>query len=561
MDWIRVLGVGWCLALAVVCPAPAIAVQDCAPALIQGLETPTGLGSDGFGARVAMSDRFLAVLTPLTLPDGLVVVYRRSDDSSLPWTLDQQIAIDSSFPGMLQGASLAIEGNTLAVGVSQDDRVGPGAGAVYLYERSGAGQVPWQHAQTLHAPDGKPGDAFGFGLAICGHQLVVGAPMESSIGTWNGAAYYFEREGNAPNEWVFHQKLVPRSLEASAGFGGVIDLDDNTLAVGAPLSSWAVLQGGAVYLFSTQGATWAESQVLTAPDAEFHDGFGGGLALSGDWLIVSSPLDDDLGVEAGAAHVFRRTGDRWSYHQKVLPETGDESDTFGNHVAADGSTFCVGVPTVNEFGISSGTVYGFGFDEIADAWIQTFRFFPPDLDANDNLSRVAVRNGLVAAGAPKSGELGAVYFFSARAGRDVASYCTPTSGSLPDCAPALETLGAPSASQGSTFRIWSRHVPGAKSGVMLYAPGGPARADLAASGVCIPGSGLRRKGLFWSGGTFGACDGSFHLDWNDFIDDRDPADSLLTTPGATVHVQVAWFDALVPGAPAWSDALAFQLCP
>jgi hypothetical protein len=104
-------------------------------------------------------------------------------------------------------------------------------------------------------------------------------------------------------------------------------------------------------------------------------------------------------------------------------------------------------------------------------------------------------------------------------------------------------------------------VPGARFGVVLFSEGRPARVDLGSGGLCIPSTNLRRKGLYFSGGTFGACDGTFELDWNEFIDDRDPDTSLLRTPGAVVHVQVAWIDPLTSGEPAWSDALTFQLCP
>lgn len=377
----------------------------------------------------------------------------------------------------------------------------------------------------------------------------------------SGAVYCFERRSGEDDKWQFRQKLAPSSLGSFANFGGVLDLNGTTLAVGAPRSDAIVPNGGAVFLFETTGDTWVQDVVLTPPDVAFQDGFGGGVALSGDRLIAASPLDDDLGPEAGAVHLFQRQAGLWIHQQKVLPETGDALDNFGGHLAADGDAFHIGDPFVNEVGLDAGTVYTFMLDGASGQWIQASRFFPPDLDDHDHLGPVAARNGIVVAGATKAGEPGVVYVFSSRAGRDVASYCTTTSGGIAGCVPALETLGAPSASQGSTFRLWSRTVPGARFGVLLYSEGGPARPDLASSGLCIPTTNLHRKGLFFSGGTFGACDGTFELDWNELIEDRDPADSLLRTPGAIVHVQVAWFDPLVPSGVALSDALAFQLCP
>jgi len=477
----------------------------------------------------------------------------------MAWKLDQPLSIQSQFPAMLQNSRLALDGDTLVVGVPQDSQLGFLAGAVYVFERDDGKSPPWRLAQTLFAPDGKQGDFFGLGLDLNGSALVVGAPQESSSGKWRGAAYSFVRESDGV--WRFRQKLAPDSLTDIAGFGGVLDIDGGTLVVGAPKSSLGALQAGAVYVFQAKGENWVETEVLISPDTELLDGFGGGLALSGKWLIAASPGDDDLGAEAGAVHVYRRQDDHWVHQQKVVPETGETLDNFGNYLAASGNAFFVGTPFVDVAGQNAGTVYTFALDRSSGQWIQSSRFFPPDLDELDGLAPVAAVDGLVAAGATKPLELGTVYVFASRPSPEVTNYCRPTPGGIAGCAPQLETLGAPSASQGSTFRLWSRSVPGARFGVVLFSEGGPARVDLGAGGLCIPSANLHRKGLYFSGGSFGACDGTFELDWNEFIDDRDPEISLLRTPGAVVHVQVAWIDPLTLGEPAWSDALTFQLCP
>lgn len=536
-------------------------IQGCDPVLIQTLRSPLGLSGDGFGQAVAMSDEHVATLAPLVVPDGLVYVFSRTKDASPTWMLDQEIRIDSSFPGMLQGSRLAIDGSTLAVGVPQDSQLGFIAGAVYVFQRSSSSSPPWKLVQVLLAPDGKHGDFFGAGVALDGNRLVVGAPWESSFGASSGAAYCFERSPDATDSWVFRQKLQPVSLKATFAFGATIAIRGDTLAIGAPNSDAGVLDGGAVYLYQAGVDGWEESQVVTAPDIEAKDSFGGGIALSRNWLLASSPLDDDLGMEAGAVHVFRRESGRWMHHQKLLAEDGKALDSFGAYLAMDGDTSYVGTPFVDFAGLDAGAAYTYALDRASTSWIQASRFLPPDLEDNDTLAPVAARGGFAVAGATKSSKPGAVYVFSARPAQDVTSYCTSTSGGISGCVPDLMTLGAPSASQGSTFRIWSRNVPGARFGVVLFSPGGPARVDLVAGGLCIPSEGLRRKGLFFSGGSFGACDGTFELDWNEFIDDRDPETDLLRTPGAIVHLQVAWIDPLTFGAPAWSDALTIQLCP
>lgn len=111
------------------------------------------------------------------------------------------------------------------------------------------------------------------------------------------------------------------------------------------------------------------------------------------------------------------------------------------------------------------------------------------------------------------------------------------------------------------FRIWSRTVPAQNFGLFLYTTGASAEPDLAASGICLPASSVRRSGIFASGGTAGACDGVLDIDWNDFGAALAQDDPALAVPGTTVHGQFVWFEPFGSSALTWSDAVALQLCP
>lgn len=168
---------------------------------------------------------------------------------------------------------------------------------------------------------------------------------------------------------------------------------------------------------------------------------------------------------------------------------------------------------------------------------------------------------VIAVGAPKPQEPGAVYLFAERDTRTVATYCSGTSGSVADCAPNLHTLGSPRVSGDSTFRIWSRNLPGAHFGLFLYTTAPWALPDFASRGICLPGGGVRRSGILWSGGTAGACDGVLDVDWNSFGGALAQDDPALAVPGTTVHGQFVWFEPIGFSALTWSDALEFLLCP
>lgn len=104
-------------------------------------------------------------------------------------------------------------------------------------------------------------------------------------------------------------------------------------------------------------------QVLAPSDAAqgYGEDFGNSVAISGDWLVIGAPSDDELAGDAGAAYVFRRHGARWIEHQKLYgaPLFGE---TFGV-VAIDGDWIVVGAPHANMFGGGIGRGFVFRRDE------------------------------------------------------------------------------------------------------------------------------------------------------------------------------------------------------
>lgn len=83
------------------------------------------------------------------------------------------------------------------------------------------------------------------------------------------------------------------------------------------------------------------------------DELGHCVALDGETLYAGAPGDDERGRRAGAVHVFRRAGGRWSRLQTLRAgETGEE-DAFGTAVAADAETLLVGSPFADSPGHSA----------------------------------------------------------------------------------------------------------------------------------------------------------------------------------------------------------------
>jgi hypothetical protein len=149
------------------------------------------------------------------------------------------------------GYSLALSGDTLAVGAYREDSQATGvngdqsdnsradSGAVYVYTRSG---TVWSQQAYLKASNTGSGDEFGWSVALFGDTLAVGATGEASQAT---------------------------------GVNG--DQDDDSLA-----------EAGAVYVFVRSGTVWSQQAYLKASNTGSDDTFGYTVALSGDTLAVGA---------------------------------------------------------------------------------------------------------------------------------------------------------------------------------------------------------------------------------------------------------------------------------
>jgi len=100
-----------------------------------------------------------------------------------------------------------------------------------------------------------------------------------------------------------------------------------------------------VGLLSLSAAASEPVQILVPSDAAsgYGEGFGKSVAISGDWLVVGAPEDDELAEDAGAAYIFRRVGAQWIEHQKITGYPLRE-DYYGRAVAIDGDRIVVGAP-------------------------------------------------------------------------------------------------------------------------------------------------------------------------------------------------------------------------
>ncbi len=140
-------------------------------------------------------------------------------------------------------------------------------------------------------------------------------------------------------------------------------------------------------------------------------------------------------------------------------------------------------------------------------------------------------------------------------------YCTAGTTSN-GCNASISGTGIASASNASGFTLSVDNVDGNRTGLILYGVNGPIAQSwgMGSSFVCVR-SPQQRTGYLSSGGTVGACDGVFSLDFNQYLSTHPGALGQPFALVTTVWAQ-AWFrDPPSPKGTHFSNALSFDVCP
>ena len=152
----------------------------------------------------------------------------------------------------------------------------------------------------LTASDGAAGDRFGSSVSVSGSRAVVGAPQDDYDGSSSGSAYVFERASDGT--WSQAAKLTASDGAAEDTFGEKVSVSGNRIIVGGQLNDDSGVNSGAAYVFERNSdGTWSETTKLLAEDGAAGDEFGIGVGISGGIAFIGAAGDDSA---AGSAYVY-----------------------------------------------------------------------------------------------------------------------------------------------------------------------------------------------------------------------------------------------------------------
>jgi hypothetical protein len=249
--------------------------------------------------------------------------------------------------------ALALQGPLLAVGAPLAD-IGfqANAGKVWIFEESAPGG-PWVEVQQLTAGDHLPNDWFGASLALDGDWLAIASVQDSGLFVAQGSVYFFERVNGS---FVQRQKVGAVAPESFGKFGSALALRGGRALVGSPYSDAAGVDSGAAYTFALSGATWTLEATLLAGDALPLSLFGASVALSETdtpVALVGSPSHSLAGYDPGTVYAYRLDAGAWSETAAWIPAGAQAAEFHGAAVALAGDLAVAGA-TLDDAAVPNG---------------------------------------------------------------------------------------------------------------------------------------------------------------------------------------------------------------
>lgn len=312
---------------------------------IADLRASDGTAGDLFGLAVALDGNRLAVGAPgadATAPDsGAVYVFERS---ATGWVETAKLVGVGADVGEALGWSLALEGDTLIAGAADDHHSGGmfDGGAAYHFALSGGA---WTQLQRLIPGDGSAFDYFSYSLALDGDTLAVGAYSDNHASAANGGSAYVFRRG-ASGAFALAQKLIPADNASNDLFGWSVALLEGQLVIGAPGDTLGgAFEAGSSYVFADAPTGFAFAEKLVSPELQSGARFGSSVALGGPALVVgASQAHSPVGQFTGNAYLFERGAAGFLFNTSLRSTALEIGADFGAEAATDGERVLIGAP-------------------------------------------------------------------------------------------------------------------------------------------------------------------------------------------------------------------------
>jgi len=205
--------------------------------------------------------------------------------------------------------------------------------------------------------------------------------------------------------------ILPNEVEAGNQFGKTTVVSGNWIAISAPKNDDNGYSSGSVDIFKLVENNWEFQQTILPLNLSAFNYFGHSLAMEDSVLVVGAPGDSENGHKSGAVYVFRNTENGWIEETCLRADDGKRNDSFGESVAIFDDRILVGAHRGSGLSTKTGCAYSFSYD--GNDWIQSEKIFADDGNDYDHFGcSVALSENWALVGSYQSNsKQGAAYLF------------------------------------------------------------------------------------------------------------------------------------------------------
>ncbi|MBK9256679.1 MAG: FG-GAP repeat protein [Saprospiraceae bacterium] len=271
---------------------------------------------------------------------------------------------------------VAISGNYAVIGIeSFNEGALISCGSAVVMKRNVSTGI-WEFHSRLFHPEPASYDRFGSSAAISEDFIIIGTKFDDIAGIQDiGSASIFKRNPNT-DVWEFMTNIYNSNPEADNNFGTSVAISAEYAIVGAPRDTENGINttgSATIFKYNSMTNTWQFQGKLINNSASPLDGFGSSVSLSGDYIVIGSPFDDEGGFfDNGSASIFKRNSNTnvWDFQVKLIGVSGlSHLENFGSSVSISGDYVVVGSENDNFSGLTSaGSATIFKRNPVTGVW-------------------------------------------------------------------------------------------------------------------------------------------------------------------------------------------------
>ena len=176
---------------------------------------------------------------------------------------------------------------------------------------------------------------------------------------------------------LWQRKVLPSNLITNAHFSSSVALYQNYFLVGAPGDSIYGSNSGSVYIIDYDDSNISLAKKLVPNDGQANDQFGYSVLALNNYIIIGAPGNSEFGLSSGVVYIFTYQNSDWIQLQKISANNPAQGDYFGASLSgnADSGWLLIGAPKKTSNGFNSGGLFLYIFD--SNSWVYENELFPP----------------------------------------------------------------------------------------------------------------------------------------------------------------------------------------